>query len=227
MSRFSLISLCCMFLGPVVLADEPQFSGPQVGEKLSPFQARDVFGEKAGEDIDVLADVRDSPLLLVFVHKVTRPSVALSRLLMEYANTKKDAGLETRLVFLTNDPPDTEAWFRRARHALPKDVPPLISTDGLEGPGAYGLNRKMTATVLVANKGKVTANLPLVQPSIQVDAPKIGHAIVKVLGGDAAPTLAEMGFHGRRMKMRKQAKLATTPEPVSYTHLTLPTICSV
>jgi hypothetical protein len=116
---------------------------------------------------------------------------------MNYAATQKEAGLKTALVFLTDDLTETEAWMRRARHALPAGVDPLISLDGIEGPGAYGLNRKMTLTVLVANHGKVTANIPLIQPSIQADGPKIGHAIVRALGGDQRPTLKEMGFEDR------------------------------
>ena len=64
----------------------------------------------------------------------------------------------------------------------------------------------MTLTVLVGTKGKVTANFPLVQPSLQADATKIGHAIVQALGGETAPTLKEMGFEERRMARRKSPK---------------------
>ena len=259
------------------MSDEPLFSGPQVGEKIANFEARVGFGDDAGKTLDVLKGVDASPVLLVFVHQVNRPSVAMTRLLVNYANTKKEDGLKSRLVFLAADSTETEAWLNRARHALPKGVVPFISTDGTEGPGAYGLNRNITLTILVAKEGEVTANFPLTQPSIQVDAPKIGHAIVKVLGGETAPTLKEMGFEGRKMNMRKSAqspeqdgiyrrmmspviqKTATVEEvaaaakaveemaaktpwfrarvhraanlivggAVSYTHLTLPTICSV
>jgi hypothetical protein len=118
---------------------------------------------------------------------------------MDYAATKESAGLQSRLVFLTDDPTDTKAFLQRARRALPQGVQPSISTEGIEGPGAYGLNRKMSLTVLVASKGIVTANFPLVQPSIQADGPKIGHEIVKVVGGDQAPTLKEMGFEEQQM----------------------------
>jgi hypothetical protein len=88
----------------------------------------------------------------------------------------------------------------RARRALTEGVTPLISPDGIEGPGAYGLNRKMTMTVLVGNKGKVTANFPLIQPSIQADATKIGHAITIALGQKEKPSLKDMGFQERRMR---------------------------
>lgn len=185
-----------------VLADKPIFSGPQVGEKLAPFEAKVVFGKLAGSKIDVLEDVKGSPILLIFVHEVTRPSVGLTRMLVTYANTLRSKGIKTKLVFLTDDPTDAEAWMKRARHALPKDVDPLVSVDGMEGPGVYGLNRHAQLTVLVGKEGKVTGNFPLGQPSIQVDGPKIGHAIVKVLGGEEAPTLKEMGVEDRRRMQR-------------------------
>ena len=187
-------------------SEETLFSGPQVGERLVSFDARQAFGDNAGQTVDVLNSIETAPTLLIFVHQVTRPSIGVARLVMNYAIAKKNDGLQARLVFLSDDPTETEAWFRRARRALPAEVSPLISTDGIEGPGAYGLNRKMTMTVIVANGGKVTANFPLVQPSIQADASEIGYAIVKALGGETAPTLKEMGFDDRRMNMRKRRR---------------------
>ncbi len=190
-----------LLLAPFAIADEPIFSGPQVGEELMSFEAQPAFGQ--AEKVDVLEGTAESPLLLVFVHQVTRPSIGLTRLLIDFAATKEKVGLKSRLVFLTDDPVETTAFLQRARRALPQGVSPLISTEGIEGPGAYGLNRKMTLTVLVASKGVVTANFPLVQPSIQADAPKIGHEIVKALGGSEAPPLKEMGYEEPRMAMRR------------------------
>jgi len=69
-----------------------------------------------------------------------------------------------------------------------------ISDEGREGPGAYGLNRNVTLTVLVGKDNKVTANFALVQPSAQADGPKIAKAIVDVLGGGPVPSLAELGL---------------------------------
>lgn len=219
------LAVCCTVLTAAfsAFADEPQFSGPQVGEKMTPFQAQAVFGKEPSKNVNALGDV-DGPLLLIFVHQVNRPSVGFSRMLMDYAVSQKQAGLAARLVFLTNDPPDMEAWFRRARHALPKNVSPLISADGADGPGAYGLNRDMTVTVLVADKNKVTANFALVQPSIQVDAPKVGQAIANVLGLKDAPTLKDMGFEGRRMAMGKGKRAMTAEQEGIYRKMMSPVI---
>jgi len=54
-------------------------------------------------------------------------------------------------------------------------APTGISPDGEEGPGSYGLNRKMTLTILVANKGKVTANFALVQRTLREVAVLLGN----------------------------------------------------
>ena len=51
----------------------------------------------------------------------------------------------------------------------------VISLDGIEGPGNYGLNRKVTLTLLVAKGTKVVANFAIVQPN-ETDAPKVGAA---------------------------------------------------
>ncbi len=188
-------------VGTLSAAERPIFSGPQVGEKLVPFATKSVFGKDSGEEVVLMDKGTTGPQLLIFVHQFSRPSLGLTRMLVDYAAKQKN--LETNLVFLTNDATVTEATLKRARHALPKSVTPLISVDGIEGPGAYGLNRHTALTILVGKDGKVTGNFPLGQPSINVDAPKIGHAIVKAVGGKKAPTLKDMGYAGRNMMARK------------------------
>ncbi|MEO8497707.1 MAG: hypothetical protein ABI614_21790 [Planctomycetota bacterium] len=176
----------------LAFADDEVFSGPQVGERLVPFKARGTLGEMAGKEFDLVTNADGKPTLVIFVHEVTRPSVALTRLIMNYAATRAKDGLVSGVVFLSADATDTENWMKRAAHALPQDVAVGISADGQEGPGAYGLNRNVALTVLVGNENKVTANFALVQPSIQADTPKIAKAIVDVLGGGEVPTLDEL-----------------------------------
>lgn len=191
----------CAFLVVLVLLQavriatgEPaqeHFSGPQPGEKLPGFSQRVIVGPQTDRELDIVAQAGDKPLLLIFVHEVNRPSVGMARLLGNYAASRADDGLHCSVVFLTSDPAETEAWMKRAASALPQKVSLGLSPDGPEGPGEYGLNRKVTMTILMADKGKVTANFALVQPSIQADAPKVLQAIVDVVGGKA-PTLAEL-----------------------------------
>jgi hypothetical protein len=179
---------------PVGSGEEPakEFSGPQVGEKLTPFIMRGAVGAAAGEEIDLVKDAAGKPLVIFFVHEVTRPSVGLARLILDYARSRKSDGLHAGLVLLTADATASEAWAKRAAGALPRGVPIGISKDGAEGPGAYGLNRKVAVTVLVAKDNQVTANFALVQPSIAADGPKIAQAIAEVLGDREAPTLEQL-----------------------------------
>jgi hypothetical protein len=189
-------------------ADEKVFSGPQVGEKLTPFQVRGAFGPEKGKDLDFVTAAGGKPVLLVFVHEVTRPSIGLTRILTAFANTKKKDGLITGVVWLTDDPSEAETALERMKHALAEDVPTGIFVDGQEGPGSYGLNRNVALTILVGNENKVTANFALVQPSLQVDLPKILVALVKETGG-RAPKLEEL--LGARDSMRSRA--GNEPDP--------------
>lgn len=172
--------------------DKPaEFSGPQAGEKLTPLKVRLLTGDKAGDEIDLVEQAGGKPVVLLFVHAVNRPSIGLARTILTYAAQHKADGVHPSLVFLSGDATETEEFVKRAAHALPEGVPIGVSTDGAEGPGAYGLNRQVTVTVLVAKDNKVTANFALVQPSLQADGLKIAKAIADA-GGFEAPTLAKL-----------------------------------
>jgi hypothetical protein len=172
-----------LFAIPAVAEDETkEFSGPQKGEAITSFNVRGVLGERAGEEYDLVKQAKGQPLVLMFVHEVNRPSVGIARVVMTYAASLKEKGLHSGLVFLSADATETEDWTKRASGALPQGVPIGISTDGVEGPGAYGLNRKVTVTVLVAKEDKVAANFALIQPSVAADAPKIIEAIATAAG---------------------------------------------
>lgn len=172
-------------------ADDPVFSGPQVGEKLTAFTMRGVFDDSAGKPIDLVTLAGGKPTLLVFVHEANRPSIAVTRSLMDYAAKRHKDGLVSGVVWLADDATGAEQFLKRARHAMPQSVPIGISIDGKEGPDAYGLNRNVTLTVLIARDNVVTANYALVQPSVQADVPKVLGDLVKLIGGKA-PTVAEL-----------------------------------
>jgi hypothetical protein len=171
-------------------ADEEVFSGPQTGEKLVPFKALGVYGDLEGKEVDFVAQADGKPLLLVFMHELTRPSAALTRVLSEYARSRAKDGLQCGIVWLSEDRSATEAYLKQAKASLNLNVPVAISLDGKEGPGAFGLNRKVAMTILVANENKVAANFAYVQPSV-TEAPQVAAAVVKVVGGEP-PTLEQL-----------------------------------
>lgn len=196
-----LVTLCSAGWG---WADDPVFSGPQVGEPLPAFMADVVVGPGAGERLDVVGgDADASHRLLIVIHQLTRPSVAYARTLGDYAKGREGDGLRTALVFLGDDLTATTQQVTRAQHAMPKGVPVGVSPDGIEGPGSYGLNRNVTLTVLLASDGKVTFNQALVDPSLPVELPKVLRAICDVVGGEP-PAVERLlagrgGMRGQRM----------------------------
>jgi hypothetical protein len=181
---------------------EELFSGPQVGEKLPSFKVRGVLGSE-GKELDFVKQADGKPLVLVFVHDVNRPSIGMARVLTSYTTSRAKDGLETGVVFLNDDATAAEENIKRMQHALTPAAPTGISPDGKEGPGSYGLNRKVTLTILVGKEGKVTANFALVQPSLQADLPKILKEVVAVAGGKV-PKLEDIA--GAPEMMRRDPK---------------------
>jgi len=190
------IQTCCLSIAICLSAgisqgeDPPVFSGPQLGEKLADFQVRGVFGELAGKEFNPLKEAGTRPTLFIFVHQLTRPGNSLTQALMRYAE-QYPKELYGSLIFLGDDLTALEGRLKRAQHALPKKNPVTISLDGKEGPGSYGLNRKVTLTIVFAKDHKVVSNVALVSPSLQADAVKILKPVSKVIGGKA-PALADL-----------------------------------
>ena len=205
MLRYRLVLAAAVLLaGSTGLrAQDPIFSGPQVGEPLPPFKAKGVFGEEAEKEIDLLEQAAGKPVLLVFVHQRTRPAFGLTNAVMKFAATRADAGLTSGVIFLSDDPTETGEWMQRVKQHLPEGVTYAISPDGIEGPGAYGLNRNVTLTVIVGTKTAVTANLALVQPSLPTDGPRILKAIADVTGGGKVPNINDLAGGRDRNEARE------------------------
>ncbi|MDX1930537.1 MAG: hypothetical protein SFV81_28695 [Pirellulaceae bacterium] len=174
-----------------IKAQEQLFSGPQVGEKLNSFKVRGVFDDEAGKDLDFVGQADGKPIVLIFVHDVNRQSVSMTRILSGYTVSRANDGLATGVVWLDDDATAAENQLKKMRHALTPKAPTGISLEGREGPGSYGLNRNVMLTILVGKEGKVTANFALVQPSLQVDLPKILQSVVDIAGGEV-PKLSEL-----------------------------------
>jgi len=189
-------------------AEDKLFSGPQVGERLVRFKVRGVFDQDAGKDLDFVAAADGKPIVLIFVHDVNRQSVSMVRILSEYTLGRAKDGLVTGVVWLDEDATAAENQLKRIRHALTPKVPTGVSVEGREGPGSYGLNRNVMLTILVGKDGLVAGNFALVQPSLQVDLPKILESVVSVAGG-SVPKLEELP--GMREMMRNMSSREEAP----------------
>lgn len=207
---FALAIYLTSFTPPPIAAqesDDPVFSGPQVGEALPPLKVQAVFGDKRAEEVALLDGIEDEPLVLFFVHKKTRPAFGLSNALVRYAQERE--GLNSAIVYLSDDQVEATKWMNQVKRLFPEHSRYGVGLEGLDGPGAYGLNRNVTLTVLVANEGEITANFALTQPSMQVDAPKILKAMVEASGGGEVPSVEDIS---PQMRMRTTRDASTDPQ---------------
>jgi hypothetical protein len=172
--------------------DQPVFSGPQVGEALSPLRVTIPYGERSGKEIDFIEVAGGKPTVLVVVNGANRPAASLTRVIMHYVGMRSSDELFGAVVWLGQDRSDAESLLNRTRGVWGIGTPLGISADGSEGPGRYGFNRNVNVTIVVANKNRVTANFALIQPSV-TDAPKILGEIVKQAGG-TVPTQSEIEY---------------------------------
>jgi hypothetical protein len=203
------VGVWCLLGAIAARADDPVFSGPQVGEALTSFRATAFSGPRAGREVELPGEFAGKPTVLVFVHEITRPALQLIRPVDHYAAKWVDAGLNGRIVWLAADPAQAQAYLERARDSLSLRSPVVIAHGGVEGPGNYGLNRNVTLTILAANEGKVTANFAIVQPN-ETDAPRVLAAVARLVGKPAPSAeeiRAELGS-GPARKRRETAPAA-------------------
>jgi hypothetical protein len=186
-----LVLLCGNHLVAAGQEKETLFSGPQPGERLSALPVVLVYGKEAGTRVDLVERAAGRPSLLVIVNGANRPAARLTRILMHFAEIHQEK-LFAGVVYLHADRTAAEQQLKRAVSWWEVGPPVGVSVDGLEGPGSYGLNRNVNLTVLVANKGRVTSNHALVQPS-EKDATGILKDVVALAGG-RVPTEIELAF---------------------------------
>ncbi|TWT57884.1 hypothetical protein KOR42_12510 [Thalassoglobus neptunius] len=208
------LTLSCLglfLLSGICRSEDPVFSGPQPGEPLPSLNMKGVLGEHSGKSFDVMEVAGNDPVLIFFVHERTRPAFGLMRAVMKYAKSRKEDGLVSAALFLTGDPTDTEKWMTGIQRYFPESVEFGLSPDGIEGPGAYGLNRNVSLTVLTGRDGKVTSNFALIQPSVQADGPKILKAIVDTIRSGEVPDIASLNGDG--MANRSQRTMSNKDDP--------------
>ena len=187
--RPSTFLLPWVLLPVALLAAEAPFSGPQPGEKTTPFQVLAIAGKSAGAERSPVNENAGAPTALVFVHGIERSLVPLLRSIDAYGGSNS-ARLRTEIVFLHADRLSGEPRIKAASASLRLQSPVGLSLEGAEGPGNYGLNKDCLMTVIAARDNVVVTNFALVQPGI-ADAPRIISALASVCG-DTNPPSAEV-----------------------------------
>src|SRR5262245_3620184 len=132
---FLSLTAVCLLVNGARAADEPVFSGPQVGEKITPFKVLGVLGPQAGKEFEVGRPGEAKVMLVMFWHEITRPGFAFVRPTNEIANRLAADGLVTHIVMLSADKSKAETFLQGAKQSLNLKCPASVSLDGLEGPG--------------------------------------------------------------------------------------------
>ena len=195
--------LACL-LASAGLAEETVYSGPQPGEALPAFEALAVNGPHSGRVHDFVTEYGNAPILLVFAHHIDRNVYGVLWPCDRYAAERSAVGLRTLFVYLAPDRVSGERRMHQVKKSLTLEVPAAVAIDGVEGPGAYGLNRQVAITAIIAKDRRVVANITLVQPGL-VDAPRIIAEAAKLVGGHV-PTGKELADHGPRYRMKSAVR---------------------
>lgn len=185
-------------------AQDKVYSGPQPGEKITPFKVLAVRGAGEGAERDPVAEAKGEPVVLVFLHAVERSLVPLLRVIDEYGAERKEH-LRTEVVFLMPDRLAGEQRAKTVSNALKLKSSAGLSLDGAEGPGNYGLNKECMMTIVAAKDNRVTANFALVQPGIS-DAPEVLAALARLSGDEDPPSVETLAASrpGMRGRMRRE-----------------------
>lgn len=186
----SLLLAVLILPSPPIRAADIVFSGPQVGEKTTPFKVMEISGPNQGKERDPVADNAGAPTAWVFISAIERSLVPLLRVVDQYGAERTNL-LKTELVFLFADRVAGEERSKAVASSVKLRSHVGLSLDGAEGPGNYGLNKECMMTILAARENKVTANFALVQPGI-ADAPKVIAALAKVCGDTNPPTAEQL-----------------------------------
>lgn len=142
-------------LAPTLAGQEPLSSGPQPGVAVPALPVYAPAGPDAGLELDVAAALGKGPGAVLFVHELTRNVAPLVRGLDRLADSHAPLGLTAAVVMLAADRSEAERRAPAASHSLRMARPMLVSVDGLEGPGAWALNRRATLTLVLVKDGTV------------------------------------------------------------------------
>lgn len=187
--------------------DAPQkrvFSGPQRGETIRPFRVLHVKGDQTKE-LEIVTKEDDRVTLICFVHKLSNDDRILYGLGLVDFYTSRHKDLTSHYVLLSKDREKIMKMLRGwTRGSLFTKSLVSLSVDGEEGPGYYGLNRKVAMTVVVAKGNKVVDNLVFQAPNNR-DLHRIMTSVARALG-KPAPTLAGVQQELRAERQRQADK---------------------
>jgi hypothetical protein len=204
--------------------EKPIYSGPQPGEKVPSLTMLNLRGDKAGQQLDPIELAGDKLHLMFFVSQSRTFGRFLGQLRKQLQSIEDNSNKPWAMsvIVCTDDANEAEKSFAVLDQRYPKSLVVGLSQDGSAGPPAYGLDKNLTATVIVAKKGKVLHNLPYAGNAFYTQ-PHILGAIAKAMEVDHdtlrkyisdTPGDAAAQAYGRGMQ-RKQED-SKTPEKSGF-----------
>tara|TARA_B100001750_G_scaffold247710_2_gene274460 strand:- start:640 stop:1533 length:894 start_codon:yes stop_codon:yes gene_type:complete len=165
--------------------EKPIYSGPQPGEKVPSLTVVNLRGEKVGREFDPVQLAGDKLHLMFFVSRSRTFGRFLGQLRQQLQAIEENSkqSWEMSVIVCTDDANEAEKSFTVLDQRYPKNLVVGLSRDGSAGPPAYGLDKNLTATVIVAKNGKVAYNLPYAGDAFYTQ-PHILGAIAKAMGVD-------------------------------------------
>lgn len=192
--------------------EKPIYSGPQPGEKVPSLIAVNMRGESAGQEFDPVELAGDKLHLMFFVSKSRTFGRFLGQLRNQLQaieeNSKQPWAMS--VIVCTDDANEAQKSFTVLDQRYPKNLVVGLSKDGSAGPPAFGLDKNLTATVIVVKNGKVAHNFAHAGDAFYTQ-PHILGAIANVMEVDhdtlrkyiaGTPGDAAAKAYGRKMQSR-------------------------
>lgn len=136
------------------------FSGPQPGEKALPLTATSIRGEDAGTEFDPTVLAGEGLHMMLFVRESRTFGRFLGHLHRQLIAIEESSGQRWTMSILvcTDDANEAQKSFAILDERYPKSLSVGLCEGGAAGPPAYGIDKNLTATVIVVRDGIVTHN---------------------------------------------------------------------
>jgi len=169
------------------LVGAPVYSGPQPGEQLRGFSVIPPTESSVDDPFDPVALGLGRPHIIIFIEDLdVGEGIHTFARAVEAIGKHSRTGLAASVVILTDE--RTFAGYEEykpSRNYLKSVYRIGYSTEGRDGPSAYGLNRDFPMTILIADaEGKVLYNFPFKEiPRDRLD-PHVMGGLTDAIGED-------------------------------------------
>ena len=169
-----------VFLLSVGLVTAQPTSGPAAGSKAEPMKVHVVTGDRAGKEVEWVADRKDKPTVYVFVRAdaFTRPMARFIRELdLELPKAEADAVVVA--VWLTDDAAKSKEYLPKVQESIKLDKTAFAVFEGdKSGPNGWGINPDAHLTAVVVRDQKVQASFGYLSVNDK-DVPAVVKAVKK------------------------------------------------